>query len=142
MPDLRRVSWRMRAAVAAALALALACQVPSGATAPGGDIGNRSGTSPSSLLLVDVDDATCLCASENGTVLVWLNRTYPGWRASVGDRTVPIYRADTLGQAVLLPPGRQSVTFKFAPGIFPWAVAVSLASLACVLGCLVFGLRR
>jgi len=90
---------------------------------------------------IDRDSARFEVASEGGTILVWLNRWYPGWRAYVGDEAVSIWRADVLGQAVFVPPGRHRVAFEFVPRVLQWSVALSAASLAVVLGLVIWGDR-
>ncbi|MBN1346668.1 MAG: hypothetical protein JXQ73_28515 [Phycisphaerae bacterium] len=80
--------------------------------------------------------------SQAGTLLVWLNRSCPGWRARLGDREIPIYRANALGQAVFLPPGRQLVIFDFAPRLFRWSAGLSIVSLGGLLVVLIFSLRK
>ena len=47
-----------------------------------------------------------------------------------------IYRADVLGQAVFVPAGRCEVSFEFAPGVLKWSIAVSVTTLAFVVGVL------
>ncbi len=71
--------------------------------------------------------------SPQGTLLVWLNRWYPGWRASVDDRPQEVYRCNLVGQAVLVPPGRRRVIFSFEPSVLRWSIGLSLAGCAILL---------
>ncbi len=89
---------------------------------------------------IEGDTARFEVASDRGTMLVWLNRWYPGWRARVGDTPATIYRADVLGQAVVVPPGRHRIVFEFAPAVLQWSIVLSIAGLL-VVGVLVFQRR-
>jgi hypothetical protein len=40
---------------------------------------------------------------------------YPGWRAWVGEREVPVYPANIAGRAVAIPPGVHHVVFAYRP---------------------------
>ncbi len=62
--------------------------------------------------------------------LVLTDAQYPGWRAWVDGRAVPIATADLLFRAVYLEPGRHRVEFRFQPWSFWVGVAVSLGALA------------
>lgn len=62
--------------------------------------------------------------ADAGGFLVLHDAWHPWWRAELDGRPVPILRADLLFRAVVLPPGRHRVTFRFAP------LAGALAELA------------
>jgi hypothetical protein len=58
---------------------------------------------------------------------------YPGWRAWIGDQPATIEANDDLFESVQLPPGRNLVTFRYAPPGVVWAwlaMALAVAALA------------
>ena len=54
---------------------------------------------------------------------------FPGWRASVDGREVPIAREGALFQAVALPAGHSEVRFAYAPPFLGWALAMACLGL-------------
>lgn len=58
---------------------------------------------------------------------------YPGWRAYIGSREVPIARADYLLRAIALPAGRHEVAFVYRPWSFRLGAALSLVTLLALL---------
>jgi len=68
--------------------------------------------------------------SDSGTLLVWLNRWYPGWTARVDGQPAEIWRADVMGQAVLVPAGRHRVVFEFQPMVLTWSLGLSAVGVA------------
>ncbi len=71
-----------------------------------------------------------------GGVLVVGDTWYPGWSAAVDGARVPLYRANGMFQALLVPAGSHLVTWRYRPA-WTWAgMAVSLlagAGVACAL---------
>jgi len=65
--------------------------------------------------------------------LVLSDLFYPGWKAFVGEREVPIYRANYLFRAVWLPQGRHSVRFEYHPASFRYGLIVSAGTALVVL---------
>jgi hypothetical protein len=74
--------------------------------------------------------------------LVLLDTFYPGWRAEVDGREVPIRPANVAFRAVAVGPGRHEVRFSYRPASVVWGGAVTLLGLALVAAGLVFGGRR
>ena len=109
----------------------------SGADDPGQTVG------PGRILSAEVSGRTARFEvdSEAGTILIWVNRGYPGWHAAVDDVGATVYRADVIGQAVFVPAGRHRVVFEFSPVVLQWSAIVSLAGLLAALGLAVFGRR-
>ena len=68
--------------------------------------------------------------------LVLTDAYYPGWRALVDGREVPIHRADVLFRAVRLPAGRHRVEFIYDPLSFKIGAVISLAALLGVVAAL------
>jgi uncharacterized membrane protein YfhO len=54
---------------------------------------------------------------------------YPGWRARIGERIVPVHRTNLSLQGVPVPPGQHIVTFEFAPASFRIGATLSLGTL-------------
>jgi uncharacterized membrane protein YfhO len=60
--------------------------------------------------------------------LVLTDLHYPGWKAFVDDREVPISRANYLFHAVRLAPGHSVVRFEYQPRSFRIGIALSAAT--------------
>jgi tetratricopeptide (TPR) repeat protein len=72
--------------------------------------------------------------------LVLSEMDYPGWRAYVEGREVPILRADYLIRAIPLKAGRYDrIEFRYEPRSFTAGLVVSLGSVALLVVCLVLG---
>jgi hypothetical protein len=61
--------------------------------------------------------------------LVLSDSWYPGWRATVDGHEVPIFRANVLFRAVVVPAGEHLVEFSYQPASFRLGAAVSAVSL-------------
>jgi hypothetical protein len=69
-------------------------------------------------------------AASNGGYLVLADAYYPGWKATVDGEDSPIYRANYLFRAVVLPPGRHLVQFRYEPASFETGATIARLSLA------------
>jgi len=78
-------------------------------------------------IIVDVD------AAADGYV-VFSEVAYPGWQAMVDGVPVPIERANFAFRAVRVPPGTHRVELVFEPTTWRLGLAISLASVAALLG--------
>jgi hypothetical protein len=67
--------------------------------------------------------------SDTPAILMLNDANYPGWHATLNGRPVPILQADYLFQAVIVPAGRATVEFTYAPLSFRAGALISLASL-------------
>jgi uncharacterized membrane protein YfhO len=67
---------------------------------------------------------------------------YPGWKAFVDDREVPIERADYLFRAVRLDPGRAVVRFEYRPASFRTGIIVSVCTALVIVIAVFWGARR
>lgn len=67
--------------------------------------------------------------SDAAGYLVLLDSHYPGWRAEIDGRPVPIQRADVLFRAVAVDPGRHTVAFVYEPQLFKLGAVVSVVTL-------------
>lgn len=103
-----------------------AAELPTDAAVPGG----RSEVS-----IVSYEPERVVVAAEVDApgFLVLGDLFYPGWKAFVGDREVPIYRANYLFRAVRLDPGTSEVRFEYRPASFRLGILLS-AITALVLG--------
>ena len=94
---------------------------------------------PTEARLVSVEDTrmTVDVSTANGGFLVLSEAQYPGWRARIDDRIVPVQRVDVMFQGVVVPAGRHTVVFELASttlraGIAISALAVAFALFLCV----------
>jgi hypothetical protein len=75
------------------------------------------------------------------SLLVEIEAFMPGWRAFVDGREQPILQANVFGRAVVIPTGKHTVTWTFAPPVLVAAVwaswlAILVASLTLLVGTL------
>ena len=75
-------------------------------------------------------------AAQN-SVLVLSQTDYPGWKAYVDGRAVPITRANYLFPSIFVSPGSHHVRFSFEPSSFRIGLALSVIA-AAMLGVMVF----
>ncbi len=68
--------------------------------------------------------------SEAGFWLFLADTWHPGWRARIDDQPVPVYRAQVLGKAIFVPPGKHGVKIYFKSASFRLGAAISAAALA------------
>jgi len=61
--------------------------------------------------------------TDHDGLLVVSEQAYPGWRAWLDGREVPLIRADVILQSVSIPAGRHHVELLFDP----WSVKIGLA---------------
>lgn len=58
-------------------------------------------------------------------LLVVTDTHYPGWRARIGSAAAEMHRVDFAFRGVAVPPGKQEVTFTYAPRSVAWGAALS-----------------
>lgn len=75
------------------------------------------------------------------SVLMLTDTNYPGWRAYLNGRRVPIVSANYLFRGVIVPPGKNTVEFTYEPNSFRFGAAIALAALI-VLSALLLRERR
>ena len=75
-------------------------------------------------------------------LLVLSDNWFPGWKASVDGRDVPVERVDYLFRGVRLGPGEHTVVFRYQPLSWRLGWIVSLISLAALALALVIGRAR
>jgi hypothetical protein len=67
---------------------------------------------------------------------------YPGWRATLDGKRVPLFSAQLLGKAVAVPPGRHRLEIAFVSSTFIAGLSISAVSVATVLFALWAARRR
>lgn len=73
--------------------------------------------------------------------LVIADAHYPGWRAFMDGREVPVYYTDAGFRGVSVPAGKRRVLMRFAPRLFWFSALLSAAAWLAALGTLVFARR-
>jgi hypothetical protein len=79
--------------------------------------------------------------AERSSVLVVSEINYPGWKAQVDGVKTPIYQTDYLLRGVILPAGAHRVEMNYAPLTARVGGAISLGTLALILGLAVYARR-
>jgi hypothetical protein len=94
--------------------------------------------------LQDSSNAVTIHAeSESGGFLVLADTFYPGWQATLDGTPVEILRANHAFRAIVFPPGEHTVVFRYEPLSFRVGGAISLVTLAGLIGALIaVSLRR
>ena len=83
-----------------------------------------------------------LPAAHRGGVLVLSDTYYPGWRAEVDGRPVPVLRANHVFRGVALEAGDRRVVFTFESTYLAAGAGLSLLALVCLAGVGWFGRRQ
>ncbi|MDD5351008.1 MAG: YfhO family protein, partial [Chthoniobacteraceae bacterium] len=68
------------------------------------------------------------------SLLVLTDTWFPGWKAAVNGKPVPIYQANGYFRAIPLPPGENEVVFTYRPWQFTVGWTVTAATLCLLLG--------
>ena len=69
-------------------------------------------------------------STANGGFLVLSEAQYPGWRARIDGRIVPVQRVDVMFQGVAVPAGRHAVVFELASTTLRAGIAISTLAVA------------
>ncbi len=64
--------------------------------------------------------------SQQGGLLVLADTYYPGWKATLNGVETPILRVNLMQRGALIPPGKQTVTFRYQPWTLRWGIILSL----------------
>ncbi len=93
----------------------------------------------------DPDELIATVQTDRQAVLVFSENAYPGWQATIDGATTPIFTANYLFRAVVVPAGSHTVRLTFAPLLWrnSWLIAAFSALLVIVLLVLpLFGRRK
>ncbi len=91
--------------------------------------GNALPITPAHIVTYQPTRVTIEVFSNRPALLVLNDTFYPGWRATVDGRAVPIYRANFLFRGVPVEPGSHTVVFEFTPWNFRLGAALSIVGL-------------
>jgi len=80
--------------------------------------------------------------AERRSLLVLTDVHFPGWKATVDGKEVPIERVDYLLRGVVVPPGTHTVEFSYEPASFRAGWIIAVLGLLALLAAVVVGLRR
>ena len=85
---------------------------------------------------ITVDRATQVVidvASRQGGLLVLADTYYPGWKATINGVETPIVRVNMMHRGVLVPPGKQTITFRYQSWVVRWGISLSVIGLLSLL---------
>lgn len=68
------------------------------------------------------------------SVLMLTDTNYPGWRAYLDGRRVPVATANYLFRGVIVPPGKHFIEFAYEPASFRYGATISFAALIVLSG--------
>jgi hypothetical protein len=71
-----------------------------------------------------------LARMEHPGLLILSDTYYPGWKAYVDGKEVPVYPTDLALRSVFVPAGEHEVKFVFSPDLFKLGSGITIASLA------------
>jgi hypothetical protein len=83
----------------------------------------------------DTDYRLNLHASQAGWLFL-ADANYPGWKAYLDGKLVPVFSAQVLGKAVAIPEGEHDLEIRFEPASFRWGMSISIATLSLMLAVL------
>jgi len=103
-----------------------------------------TGIPPSEVKITEYEPERVMLSVEGvtGGFLVLTDLLYPGWRAFVNGREVPIFRANYLFRAVRIEPGRSVVRFEYRPASFRLGAAISAITASAVVAAAMWMRRR
>lgn len=84
------------------------------------------------LLTHDTNTVSLACTTERDAFLYVSDAYYPGWKAYIDGKNVPIYRANLAFRAVYVPKGHHSVLFVYRPLSFYVGFCLSMIGLLAV----------
>jgi hypothetical protein len=87
---------------------------------------NPTFTQDSVTLLTDhASQVTLKACSKNGGFLVLADTYYPGWEVLVNGQHSQIFRVNMMHRGVLVPPGTNTVTFRYRSKFVRWSILLS-----------------
>jgi Bacterial membrane protein YfhO len=103
-----------------------------------------AGRAPGSARIADYEAERVSVHTVSGrpALLVLTDNWYPGWRASVDGRDVPIHRVDYVVRGVVVPAGAHTVEFRYRPASWRVGWILSLCALLVIAAATALGVRR
>ncbi|MCF8721919.1 YfhO family protein [Nitrospina gracilis] len=68
--------------------------------------------------VLDYDSVALTATTPKAQVLVLSDTHYPGWTAAIDGEDTPLYRADLVYRAIVVPPGTHRIRFEYRPWSF------------------------
>lgn len=90
---------------------------------------NRASSLTNASARITIDRATEVIIeahSQQGGLLVLADTYYPGWKATIHGVETPILRVNLMHRGVLVPPGKQTITFHYHAWTVRWGILLSL----------------
>jgi len=110
--------------------------------APVGDSPPLSADETATIVAYSNNSVQIAAATQTQRLLVIANANYPGWRATLDGRAVPIIQTNVALQGVVVPPGQHSLRLDFWPASFLAGLALTTLTWLSTCGWLLFGWRR
>jgi len=98
-----------------------------------GEPSSLTGSGRATIFSYEETEVRIRAESSSSGYLVLTDLDYPGWRAEIDGRPVPILRGNYMFRAVRLEPGTHEVVFRYRPSSFLRGGLISLATLIGVL---------
>ncbi|MGP0566226.1 MULTISPECIES: YfhO family protein [unclassified Nitrospina] len=80
-------------------------------------------------LVLDYGSVTLTATTPEPQVLVLSDAHYPGWKASIDGEDVPLYRANLVFRAVVVPAGTHQIRFEYRPWSFRLGAGITLVTI-------------
>jgi hypothetical protein len=106
------------------------------------DGGRAGGTGAARLVSYEPERAVAITSADRTGLLVLTDVYYPGWKASVDGRGVPLERVNYFLRGVAVPPGAHRVEMRYEPASFRAGWIISLTSALALVAAVVLGTRR
>jgi len=106
---------------------------------PGCALGEASGADTATLVRDDLDNVTWRVHAASDGFLVMSDTFYPGWRAKVDGKPMPVVRANFALRGICLPAGDHEVMFWFEPITLRVGAALSIIGLVVTIAALLHG---
>lgn len=97
---------------------------------------------PAAITKDSPDNLSIEVDNQSAGILILTDVFYPGWKALVDGKEVPIYRANYLFRGVLLPAGKHTIEFSYFPSSFIIGLTLSIIASALMLAITFYELFR
>lgn len=96
-------------------------------------LARAGGTGTAEIVRYEPNEVEIVARADGPAMLVLADTFFPGWRATLDEVDVPIYRANGLFRAIELPPGEHRIVFRYSPFTFQIGAYLSLMGLFAIL---------